>query len=96
MPKNLAAQTAQDKLLLLTGGKPNDRDHYTSRFDIDYTRRAMLEARRQGMRVFGLIIDAAARAYFAALFGRGGFAIAGDAAKLPQAMKAGLRHAIRN
>lgn len=73
-------------LLVLTDGKPNDIDHYESRFGIEDTRRAILEARRKGLTVFGVTIDHTAQDYFPALFGRGGYAIVGSLARLSTAL----------
>lgn len=73
-------------LLILTDGKPNDVDHYEGRFGIEDTRRAVLEARRKGLTVFGVTIDRRAQDYFPALFGRGHYAIVGDLARLSRAL----------
>jgi len=62
-------------LLVLTDGKPNDTDHYEGRFAVEDTRMAVREARREGLTVFGVTIDAEARQYFPAIFGRSGYAI---------------------
>ncbi|MDI5987192.1 VWA domain-containing protein [Halomonas sp. M4R5S39] len=62
-------------LLLLTDGKPNDNDYYEGRYGIEDTRKAVLEARRQEVRVFGVTIDRQAGRYIPHLFGRGGYAI---------------------
>ncbi|MDR5866842.1 nitric oxide reductase activation protein NorD [Halomonas koreensis] len=62
-------------LLLLTDGKPNDTDYYEGRYGIEDTRKAVLEARRQEVRVFGVTIDGEAGRYIPHLFGRGGYAI---------------------
>ena len=62
-------------LLLLTDGKPNDTDYYEGRYGIEDTRKAVLEARRREVRVFGVTIDREARQYLPHLFGRGGYAI---------------------
>ncbi|SEK76509.1 nitric oxide reductase activation protein NorD [Halomonas daqiaonensis] len=62
-------------LLLLTDGKPNDNDYYEGRYGIEDTRKAVLEARRQEVRVFGVTIDREAGRYIPHLFGRGGYAI---------------------
>ena len=75
-------------LLVLTDGKPNDVDHYEGRYGVEDTRRAVLEARRDGAVVFGITIDLKAQDYFPALFGRGGYAIVGDATRLPAALPA--------
>lgn len=73
-------------LLLLTDGKPNDVDHYEGRFGIEDSRRAILEARRKGLTVFGVTIDRKAQDYFPALFGRGHYAIVGDLSRLSRAL----------
>ena len=62
-------------LLLLTDGKPNDTDYYEGRYGIEDTRKAVLEARREEVRVFGVTIDREAGRYIPHLFGRGGYAI---------------------
>jgi nitric oxide reductase NorD protein len=75
-------------LLLLTDGKPNDIDHYEGRYGIEDTRMAIREARKIGLRVFGVTIDENARDYFPHIFGRGAYAIIGDVARLPMALPA--------
>jgi nitric oxide reductase NorD protein len=62
-------------LLVLTDGKPNDTDYYEGRYGIEDTRRAVLDARQQEVKVFGVTIDQEARQYIPHLFGRGGYAI---------------------
>ena len=92
----LAGQPQRKKLLLvLTDGKPNDVDHYEGRFAVEDTSKAVREARRQGVAVFGVTIDAAAQSYFPALFGRGGYAIVGDIRRLPAALPAIYRQLVR-
>jgi nitric oxide reductase NorD protein len=85
----------QRLLLVLTDGKPNDIDHYEGRFGIEDTRRAVMEARRAGVTVFGVTVDREAQSYFPTLFGRGGYAIVGQVAKLPSALPAIYRHLVR-
>ncbi|MGJ4995306.1 nitric oxide reductase activation protein NorD [Bradyrhizobium sp. HKCCYLS3077] len=75
-------------LLVLTDGKPNDVDHYEGRFAIEDTRKAVQEARRAGVAVFGVTIDASAQSCFPTLFGRGGYAIVGNIRRLPAALPA--------
>ncbi|WP_426609949.1 nitric oxide reductase activation protein NorD [Bradyrhizobium sp. McL0616] len=85
----LARQPQRKKLLLvLTDGKPNDVDHYEGRFAIEDTRKSVQEARRLGISVFGVTVDAMAQAYFPTLFGRGGYAIVGNIRRLPAALPA--------
>ncbi|NIX75906.1 nitric oxide reductase activation protein NorD [Microvirga terricola] len=85
----------QKLLLVLTDGKPNDVDYYEGRFGIEDTRRAVLEARRAGLSVFGVTVDREAQSYFPTLFGRGGYAIVSQVAKLPSALPAIYRHLAR-
>jgi nitric oxide reductase NorD protein len=78
--RHLSAELARQPnrhrlLLLLTDGKPNDNDYYEGRYGIEDTRKAVLEARRQEVRVFGVTIDREAGRYIPHLFGRGGYAI---------------------
>ncbi|MBH5385521.1 nitric oxide reductase activation protein NorD [Bradyrhizobium diversitatis] len=85
----LARQPQRKKLLLvLTDGKPNDVDHYEGRFAVEDTRKSVQEARRLGIAVFGVTIDATAQSYFPTLFGRGGYAIVGNIKRLPGALPA--------
>jgi len=91
----LAARGNQHRLLLvLTDGKPNDSDHYEGRFALEDTRRAVLEARSQGLAVFGATIDDQARDYFPYLFGPGGYAIVRNPAALPSALPGIYRHLV--
>lgn len=85
----LARQPQRKKLLLvLTDGKPNDVDHYEGPFAVEDTRKSVQEARRLGMAVFGVTVDATAQSYFPTLFGRGGYAIVGNIKRLPAALPA--------
>jgi nitric oxide reductase NorD protein len=91
----LALQPQRKKLLLvLTDGKPNDVDYYEGRFAIEDSRKAVQETRRAGTCVFGVTIDTDAQAYFLPLFGRDGFAIVGNLARLPSALPAIYRHLV--
>lgn len=56
------------------------------------TRRAILEARRGGARVFGITIDGRSQTFFPTLFGRGGYAVVNDPARLPTMMPVLLKH----
>ncbi|MDC7987997.1 VWA domain-containing protein, partial [Rhodoplanes sp. TEM] len=92
----LCDEPSRKKLLLvLTDGKPNDVDHYEGRFAVEDTRKAVQEARRLGLTVFGVTIDATAQSYFPTLFGRGGYAIVGDIGRLPAALPAIYRQLVR-
>jgi nitric oxide reductase NorD protein len=91
----LARQPQRKKLLLvLTDGKPNDVDHYEGRFAVEDTRKSVQEARRLGIAVFGVTVDATAQSYFPTLFGRGGYAIVGNIRRLPAALPAIYRQVV--
>nr|WP_241262978.1 VWA domain-containing protein [Parahaliea mediterranea] len=62
-------------LLLISDGKPNDTDYYEGRYAIEDTRRAVLDARQQQIRVFAITIDREAGQYIPRLFGRGAYAM---------------------
>ncbi|WP_163557748.1 VWA domain-containing protein [Halomonas sp. NO4] len=62
-------------LLVLTDGKPNDTDYYEGRYGIEDTRKAVLEARQQEVKVFGVTVDSEGHQYVPHLFGRGSYAI---------------------
>jgi len=80
---------------VLTDGRPNDIDHYEGRFAVEDTRKAVREARRLGIAVFGVTVDASAQSYFPTLFGRGGYAIVGNIRGLPAALPAIYRQLAR-
>lgn len=81
----LGQQPAQKKLLLLlTDGKPNDLDRYEGRHGVEDTRKAILEARNQGLVPFCITIDEAANQYLPYLFGRQGYTFIRRADQLPK------------
>ena len=83
----LVAQSSHRRLLIvITDGKPNDLDHYEGRHGIEDSRRAVLEARRAGHSVFGITVDREAKAWFARIFGQGGFAVVREPDRLAQAL----------
>lgn len=93
--KELAKRPNRKKLLIvLTDGKPNDLDHYQGRYGVEDTRRAVLEARRQGLAVFGVTVDAKARSYFPYIFGSNGFAIVSKPQKLGEALPVIWQHLV--
>jgi nitric oxide reductase NorD protein len=81
-------------LLLITDGKPNDLDHYEGRYGIEDTRMAVIEARRQGLAVFGVTIDKKAQGYFPHMFGRGGYAIVPHPDRLTRALPLLFQHLV--
>jgi nitric oxide reductase NorD protein len=99
--RHVAAELAEKAnrhrlLLVLTDGKPNDTDHYEGRYAIEDTRMAVREARRDGLVVFGVTIDARARQYFPLIFGRSGYAIVPRAAALSRALPAIYRQLVQH
>ncbi|WP_432471063.1 nitric oxide reductase activation protein NorD [Amphritea sp. HPY] len=81
----LGKQPAQKKLLMiLTDGKPNDLDRYEGRHGVEDTRKAILEARNQGLIPFCITIDEAANQYLPYLFGRQGYTFIRKADQLPK------------
>ncbi len=83
----LAEQGAQKRLLLdITDGKPNDLDHYEGVHGIEDSRMAVREAKGLGQSVHGVVIDADGQDWFARIFGRGGFTLLPDPARLPVAL----------
>lgn len=81
-------------LLLLTDGKPNDSDYYEGPYAIEDSRRAVQEARRQGIRVFAVTVDREFQAYLPRIFGRGGYAVVHRVEHLPQALPAIYRQLV--
>lgn len=83
-------------LLLLTDGKPNDTDYYEGRYAVEDTRRAVLDARQRGVRVFAVTIDQEAQQYFQRIFSRGGYSIVPRPESLATALPAIYRQIIRH
>lgn len=81
-------------LLVLSDGKPNDSDYYEGRYAIEDTRRAILDARQQELKVFGVTIDRDAQQYIAHLFGRGSYAMVQKPEHLAQALPGIYRHIV--
>ncbi|WP_226779921.1 nitric oxide reductase activation protein NorD [Oceaniglobus trochenteri] len=89
--RHASAQLAQEGatrrlLLVITDGKPNDLDHYEGIHGIEDSRMAVREARALGQAVHGVIVDADGQDWFARIFGRAGFTLLPDPARLPRAL----------
>jgi nitric oxide reductase NorD protein len=83
----IAARGEKKRLIVvLTDGKPNDLDHYEGRYGVEDTRHAVSEARKQGIAVFGVTVDAKGRDYFPYIFGANGYAIVSHPERLTQAL----------
>ncbi|MDM9623414.1 protein norD [Rhizobium sp. AC44/96] len=91
--RQLDKQPTRKKLLMiLTDGKPNDVDNYEGRFALEDCRRAVIEARARGQAVFAVTVDRYAEDYLPAIFGRQGYALVSNIAKLPSALPAIYRN----
>jgi nitric oxide reductase NorD protein len=75
---------SQRLLLILTDGKPNDLDQYEGRYGAEDTRRAILEARKLGVRPFCVTIDDEASSYLPHLFGSSSYVVIRRPAQLPR------------
>ncbi|RVV98269.1 VWA domain-containing protein [Mesobaculum littorinae] len=73
-------------LLVLTDGKPNDLDHYEGQHGIEDSRMAVREARGRGQAVHGVIVDQDGQDWFARIFGRAGFTLMPNPARLPRTL----------
>ncbi|MEY9199258.1 protein norD [Sinorhizobium glycinis] len=82
-------------LIVLTDGKPNDVDHYEGRFALEDSRRAVCEARRSGVNVFGVTVDREAKSYVPVIFGQNGYAVVSNIGRLPAALPAIYRGLVR-
>ncbi len=81
-------------LLVLSDGKPSDNDYYEGRYAIEDTRRAILDARQQELKVYGVTIDQDAQDYIAHVFGRGSYAMVHKPEHLSQALPGIYRHIV--
>jgi nitric oxide reductase NorD protein len=89
--RHVSAQLAEEPsarklLIVLTDGKPNDLDHYEGQHGIEDSRMAVVEARRAGQHLYGVIIDEDGQDWFARIFGRGGFALLPNPERLIRAL----------
>ena len=77
---------AQQLLLILTDGKPNDLDMYEGRYGIEDTKQAILSAKELGLKVFCVTIDEKANDYLPNLFGSNGYALIKKVTDLPKTL----------
>lgn len=83
----LLQNAAANKLLiLLSDGKPHDKDIYESQYGIEDTRQAVLEAKLQGITTFCLTIDRQAADYLPRIFGRNQYALLSKPELLPKVL----------
>jgi len=81
----LAQQPARHKLLVtLSDGRPDDfGDDYRSNYGIEDTRRALQEAREQGIRSYCVTIDRKGADYLRHMMGPASYTVLDDVTKLP-------------
>ncbi|MFA5677122.1 MAG: hypothetical protein WC953_01745 [Pseudomonas sp.] len=74
--RDLLLQPASHRLLLvLSDGKPNDKDIYEGQYGVEDMRQAVTEATLQGISAFCLTIDRQAPAYLPRIFGAHNYAL---------------------
>jgi nitric oxide reductase NorD protein len=76
----------QRLLLLLSDGKPNDVDVYEGRYGVEDMRRAVIEAKLQGIAPFCLTVDRYAASYLPGVFGTSQYALMAKPSMLPTAL----------
>ena len=80
----LARRSAERRqLFLLSDGKPTDYDRYEGRYGLADVRRAVAEARDEGVQLHAFAIDAIARAHLPAQFGPGNWSVMSRLEDLP-------------
>ncbi len=84
--KLLAAPSRIRLLVVISDGKPEDYDDYKGQYAIEDTRKALLEARGNGVSPFCITIDKAAHEYLAHMFGRGNYIFIDRVSSLPAKM----------
>jgi len=77
-------KTEKKLLLIVSDGKPNDIDRYDGKYGIEDTKKAIVEAKKQGVIPFCITIDTEAKSYLAYIFGHNNYAVVRDSKKLPQ------------
>jgi nitric oxide reductase NorD protein len=88
----LAGEQAGHRLLLVLGdGRPNDVDEYEGRYGVEDARQALLEARAQGVRPYGLAVERHAAPWLPRLFGASGFTVLRRVSDLPAALLDAVR-----
>ena len=83
----LRGQPAQRRvLLLLSDGQPNDVDWYQGAYAIEDSRRALNDARAEGVVPFCLTVEQEEHDYLPYLFGRSGYRVLRRPEQLPEAL----------
>ncbi len=82
--KLLKSIEARTKLLItLSDGKPEDWDAYKGDYAVEDTRKALIEAREQGIHSFCITIDEGAQSYLPHMYGETNYIFIDDVRKLP-------------
>ena len=71
-------------LITLSDGKPDDYNDYRGEYGIEDTRRALIEARRDGIHPYCITIDERARDYLPHLYGPAAYTVVDEVAALPR------------
>ncbi len=84
MTRHLTGIDSKSRLLLiLSDGKPEDYDDYKGTYAIEDTRKALAEARGQGIFTYCITIDQESHDYLEYLFGRGNYTFVKNINQLP-------------
>lgn len=78
-----AEQATSAAVLLVTDGAPSDVDVASADYLVEDARVAVVEARRRGIHVYGIILDDGGEKYASRIFGLGGYRIMPGAEMLP-------------
>jgi nitric oxide reductase NorD protein len=70
-------------LITLSDGKPDDYDTYRGEYGIEDTRRALIEARHDGVHPYCITIDKEAKDYLPHMYGPAAFTVIDEVYKLP-------------
>lgn len=73
-------------IILLSDGKPNDYDRYEGQYGLADVRQSIKEARRDGIQIYGLAVEAVARHYLPLMLGNGSYRILPRPESLPGAL----------
>jgi nitric oxide reductase NorD protein len=79
----MRAPASHRLLLLLSDGKPNDVDVYEGRYGVEDMRRAVVEAKLQGIAPFCMTVDRHAAGYLPGVFGVKQYALLAKPSMLP-------------
>ncbi len=80
----LNAVEARTKLFItLSDGRPEDWDAYKGDYGIEDTRKALIEAKEQGIHSFCITIDKEASSYLPHMYGEANYIVIDDVKKLP-------------